>query len=646
MENNKNFRFDINGLRAYAVMLVVLFHFKVKGFQAGFIGVDIFFVISGFLMTGIIIGNLYKDQFSILKFYLARATRIIPAMFVVCVLLLITGWFTLLPSDYQALSKHVLASINFFSNIAYYRESGYFDTSSHNKALLHTWSLSVEWQFYILLPIILVLVNKIDKSKKLIPPLFIVGFMVSLALSVYYTKSNPRFAFYFLPTRFWELLAGGIVFLYGKQFATSATVHKVVEIVGFILILIGCFKFSEFSLWPSYNALLPVLGTIMIIYANQQNSVLTKPAIFQWLGKCSYSIYLWHWPIVFYLNYYDLLDNTTALGLGILGSIVLGYLSYRLVEIPTKDFFARFTLLKNYAIWIISVAILSLLSILVFKKEGIQNRFPAKINNVLNVQKDINPKTEACLTGKKCSYGTGPVALLVIGDSHANAMINGIQAALPKNTSLDAWTIRGCATILGLKRIGPPLTDCGSKVATILKEVEKYPANVPVLIVNRINNAFGGEIENEDVSKPQRYIITPHQAYDKAYEDEMTQAYLNTLAAFAKSHPVYVTRPTPEAQGSVPLILAKDILHDKNESNLRLSMADYQKRSGAAWAAQDKAHQLYNVQIIDVTKSFCDNSYCYFTKDGLPLLHDDDHMSWKGSTLLTPLFKQQIFNNK
>ena len=152
MQNN-SFRQDINGLRAIAVIAVVLFHFNASWMPGGFAGVDVFFVISGFLMTGIIFRGIEQENFSILKFYVARANRIIPALAVLCLVLLVFGWFYLTPLDYKALGKHAASSVAFLSNIIYWRESGYFDAASHEKWLLHTWSLSVEWQFYILYPL-------------------------------------------------------------------------------------------------------------------------------------------------------------------------------------------------------------------------------------------------------------------------------------------------------------------------------------------------------------------------------------------------------------------------------------------------------------------------------------------------------------
>lgn len=162
---SQTFRHDINGLRAIAVIAVVLFHFNPSWVPGGFAGVDVFFVISGFLMTGIIFRGLEQNNFSILKFYVARANRIIPALAVLCSVLLVVGWFYLTPLEYKALGKHAASSITFLSNITYWREAGYFDTSSHEKWLLHTWSLSVEWQFYIIYPIILVLLSKLFSIK-------------------------------------------------------------------------------------------------------------------------------------------------------------------------------------------------------------------------------------------------------------------------------------------------------------------------------------------------------------------------------------------------------------------------------------------------------------------------------------------------
>lgn len=209
------FRPDIAGLRAWALLAVVLFHFNIPGFGGGFVGVDIFFAISGYLMTQIILRGLEGERFSIWGFYLARARRIVPALLVLCAVLLTLGWFVLPASDYRPLGMHALTSVMFASNIQYWREAGYFDSASHDKWLLHTWSLSVEWQFYLVLPLLLWGVWKLWPGRLSAARVLIAVLLVSFALSVWLTSQKPEAAFFLLPTRAWEMLAGALVALYG-----------------------------------------------------------------------------------------------------------------------------------------------------------------------------------------------------------------------------------------------------------------------------------------------------------------------------------------------------------------------------------------------------------------------------------------------
>lgn len=304
MVNTKQFRYDINGLRAYAVILVVLFHFQVFGFSAGFIGVDIFFVISGYLMTKIIIDQIMQEKFSIWKFYLARGIRILPALLLLTFMIALVGWFLLIPEEYKNYGKHAASSITFLSNFVYWRESSdYFSAAAHDKILLHTWSLSVEWQFYIILPIILLIIGKIKRNRNILNLAVLFGFIISLILSYKVSQFSPTTAFYMIPTRAWEMLAGGLVYAYFSKLVIANSFKSLVEFTGFGLILLSLFIFKTTTLWPSFNAVLPVLGSMLILISNSNNSVLTKPKVFQLTGNSSYSIYLWHWPIVFFITY-------------------------------------------------------------------------------------------------------------------------------------------------------------------------------------------------------------------------------------------------------------------------------------------------------------------------------------------------------
>ena len=221
--NNHQFRTDINGLRAYAVVFVVLFHFNVFGFSAGYLGVDVFFVISGYLMTKIIVEKLEHNNFSFVDFYLSRIIRIYPALLFLVLVLTALGLFVFIPEDLKNFAKDARYSLTFLSNNLFYEQSGdYFATSSHDKALLHTWSLAVEWQFYILFPIILYTFKKLTKQTKYIGILLLILFSCSFLLSVKLTPENPIYAFFKLSTRAWELIAGGLVYFYFNQYSLSS----------------------------------------------------------------------------------------------------------------------------------------------------------------------------------------------------------------------------------------------------------------------------------------------------------------------------------------------------------------------------------------------------------------------------------------
>ena len=640
---NSNFRYDINGLRAYAVILVVLFHFGILGFSAGFIGVDIFFVISGFLMTSIVIKSLEKGNFSLLNFYLARGIRIVPALFVVSIIVLILGWFFLLPPDYRSLGKHTFSSINFFSNIVYWKESGYFDTDSHNKALLHTWSLSVEWQFYLVFPIVVSLLYKLKSSRKFLLSFIILGTIFSFILSIIITEKNPSAGFFLLPTRAWEMLLGGLIFFVPKE---KIPYKKPIEFIGFSLIAISCYIFSTNTLWPSYNAILPALGAFLILLAHQQNSIFTKGSIFQWLGNNSYSIYLWHWPIVFFLHYFYKNDDYVFIILGIVLSIILGWISYTYIENPSRKKLSKLSKIKSYSLWFLSITILSLISFLFFKFNGIQNRFSDEINRISSVKYDINPRKGECHSSPyddkllNCNYGQGPLALIVIGDSHADALLNGLIHALPKNQSLTTYTISGCSTVLGLRRIDESNFKCGDKVAELIKKVDTYPKHIPIIIINRLHPIFTSEYNG----KPKYFVTQPHISMNRTFISEMENAYLDTMKKLSKDRKVYITKPIPEATFDIPSTAGKVKLYSLSNKNLSIPMTEYLDLNREAIQAQNKASLQANVSLVDLSHFFCEKEICNFTKNGIPLFFDDDHMSWTASLKLSPIFKKEIFD--
>ncbi|HGM9746366.1 acyltransferase family protein [Proteus sp. fly-1013] len=292
----KKFRTDINGMRAIAVLLVILFHFDNSLAPAGFIGVDIFFVISGYLMTSIILTGIENNNFSIIKFYSARCKRIIPALMLLIFILVFLSYFLIEPNDYKKIGIHARDSLLFISNITYFNESGYFDVESMEKFLLHTWSLSVEWQFYLIYPLIILAISKITTSSNTRKSLVFL-FFVSLILSSVITKIDPSQAYYMIHTRAWEMMAGGLAFAYPVT-KVSEKNKKILFFLCLIIIIFASYFFDSNTPWPSFYASIPVVATAIILAINYEKNFILSNPIFQKIGLWSYSIYLFHWPLL------------------------------------------------------------------------------------------------------------------------------------------------------------------------------------------------------------------------------------------------------------------------------------------------------------------------------------------------------------
>ncbi len=377
-------RNDINFLRAIAVLIVVLYHFNIGGFSLGFIGVDIFFVISGFLMTKIIVEQLNNSTLNLFNFYKSRAIRLIPALFFMCVIVFIVGWFFLFNYEFEKLSKHILSSINFFSNFTYWKESGYFDVEAKEKILLHTWSLSLEWQFYLIYPVLLCLAFKSRKSNYDI--LYFLIFLVILSLSFlhFILKIDPTANFYLLPSRVWEFVLGGIVYLISKNYSIKN--KNLLTILGYF-ILIFSLLFTFDTLWPSYSTLIPVIGTSLIIFCQSDYSFY-KNKIISLIGLSSYSIYLWHWPIVYILNkfnrdYYH--ENNIVIFIAIILSLVLGIISYKIIEVPIKTYLIKKTDKSIFIYWFLSIGLLSFVTFLGSISFFPNNPKQEKVENILAI---------------------------------------------------------------------------------------------------------------------------------------------------------------------------------------------------------------------------------------------------------------------
>jgi len=417
-----DFRKDINGLRAIAVLAVVLYHFKVSGFNGGFVGVDVFFVISGYLMTAIISKKIEGQGFSFLQFYLDRCWRILPALLFLCITLAIFGWHFLPPTDYRTLAKHLFSTITFLSNIIFWREDGYFDETSTEKWLLHTWSLSVEWQFYLIYPIILTLAYKFTPRKHI--SRFIGVFLIaSLLLSALLSPKEPTASFYLLPTRAWEMLLGAQVFFL-RSINWSRTKRSSIAIIGLASIFASILYFDATTSWPSWRALLPSMGTALIIASHQQDSLWASNALSQLLGKISYSVYLWHWPLVVALHYFDLPFNAANILIAIATSFVLGYLSYIIIERPSLQVRKKIGYpIQIFALFFFTVSIIAP-SAFLYLKSGYPDRLSTQYRQAT---KDI---VMPLRTNGWCFYSVDSIAKLSVGEDGTRCPLGDTRSSI------------------------------------------------------------------------------------------------------------------------------------------------------------------------------------------------------------------------
>jgi peptidoglycan/LPS O-acetylase OafA/YrhL len=348
----KTYREDVDCLRAVAVLSVIGFHWQIAGLSGGYVGVDVFFVISGYLITKLIAGELFAGTFSFANFYLRRARRILPALYATVFVSAVVGWFVLLPPAMLDFGRSAVSVFLFASNILFWREAGYFDQAAATKPLLHTWSLSVEEQFYLVVPALLWgLVRTYRERRSVIAMVLIAVALLSFALSCWQTAHTPSAAFYLSPGRAWEFILGsGLLLVERKTMGSFARI--VAFVVGTAMIVAAALTFGHTALFPGPAALLPCLGTALIVWANVQPASGPAAALLHggaFVGRISYSLYLWHWPVYAFARVWMQADEGLSLGIKAVLAIVtlaLSLISYATIEQPFR---ARLALRNNKA---------------------------------------------------------------------------------------------------------------------------------------------------------------------------------------------------------------------------------------------------------------------------------------------------------
>jgi peptidoglycan/LPS O-acetylase OafA/YrhL len=643
-----SFRHDINGLRAWAVIAVVLFHFGIPGFSGGFIGVDVFFVISGFLMTRIIVTDLEEGRFSLWRFYLARAKRIIPALLALCLTLLCLGWFWLPTPDYVQLAKHSFAAIVFLSNIAFWKEAGYFDSASHEKWLLHTWSLSVEWQFYIILPLALILVWRLFGKRGLMPSLILAS-IISLGLSVILSSLTPGAGFFLIPTRAWEMAAGGVIWWLTQRQTISGKTRVYTEWLGFLCIAISVVTFESSMPWPSSNALLPVIGTMLVLAAARQDSILTSNPLAQRLGSSSYSIYLWHWPISVLLVYTNALHDPKWVMAGLLASLSLGELSLRLIENPARKWLSRQTMRQSVCAISFAIALSATFSIMATIVH-FPTRLAPQIDLIANESMNKPARTDECfpksgIGSPSCIYGGKNIRAIVVGDSHGHVLVSAVEAALPNKTDgLINLTYSGCPTLSGAMVVPGMLHDniqCKEFNQWLKEKLSTLNSDIPAIVSNRTSAyAFGQQVADaKKLNRPLVYFSKVYSSPAPAFLSEFKTSLVSTLCEIAAERQVYVVRPVPEMRVNVPTALSRALSFGRSEIDISLSETEYRQRNAFVWQAQDEAAKKCGIKILDPLPYLCKGGKCRGTDNGIPIYFDDNHLNEYGNKLLVPMFK-------
>ncbi len=474
----EKYRADIDGLRAVAVLQVLAYHVDIHRLRGGFVGVDVFFVISGFLISSIILSDLDSSRFSLIGFYERRIRRIFPALVAMLLGTAVLAYKFCLPTEFVAFAKSLLAATFSVSNVLFLHQSGYFDAPARMKPLLHTWSLGVEEQFYVFLPLFLIVVRRVFAKRQVL----MVGVvaLLSFAVSVIGTFRSHDATFYLAPTRAWELLLGTLLALNVFPRISSPLWRNLASLLGGVLILAAGVAFNSSTPFPGAAALLPCVGAALIIAAGTSGTSIVGRALslrpVAFIGIISYSLYLWHWPLIVFQGANGLLvkgltPNGTKVVL-ILASVVIAALSWRFVEQPFRG--RGFPLSRTVIFRMASVAaaVLLFLGAGILATGGIPSRYPVEAVKVASYLDYTNAATEAqyrvgtCfLTSKNTYQDFNPAVCLqqdrrkpndlLIGDSHAAQLWYGLSSTFTDVNLMQA-TASGCKPTLDQSRSVEP----------------------------------------------------------------------------------------------------------------------------------------------------------------------------------------------
>lgn len=625
--SNIKYRPDIDGLRAIAVLSVIFFHFNRSWLPGGFVGVDIFFVISGFLITSILYKELKNSEFSFPKFYLRRIKRILPVFFVVVFAVILFGYFVMTPKAYYALGNSAASTLGFLSNMYFAGRGGYFD-SSDQFPLLHTWSLSVEEQYYLVWPVLLLLLFKLNlnlqKTKLITLLLIVIFFALSQILCANYHWAS--WAYFILPSRAGELLIGSYI-AFTTPNNTNSKFSLWSSLLGILLIVASLIFLNKTSQFPGINSFWPTLGAALIIYGNPQsivNKCLATPLLV-YIGLLSYSLYLWHWPILAYMRYIvpsptgDLSVMLIVIAAGL--TFLLSIASYYLIEQPTRKMNLKF--LQAFKFYFIAPAALVILfAFFNYTSKGNLGRYSNEFLEKFKLQSGIIDETTCHNTAKRyCVLGQNDnlkiKPILVYGDSHAGELeyfFRKLSAESSHKLVFHGLTSDSCTVATDLNVVSSRYRHICELNRTSFKEVsEQYKT---IIIAGRW----------------EKVLLPPSQNGATPDYPKKLDAFIRNLSLAGKR--VIIIAQVPNYNIDVN---KNEFVTRRLGFNLNYKMNDDYRQANSI--VEKIAKNYKNVYFINLNQNLCPAGVCspYDSKNQI-LYKDDNHLNMYGSEVLANHF--------
>ena len=641
------YRPDIDGLRCVAILTVLLYHFDFGAFSGGFVGVDVFFVISGYLITSIISREVEAGEFSLARFYERRCRRILPPLFVVVAASIAGGLVVMMPADLTQLARSAVATLAFVSNFWFWWYGGdYFARTVENQPLLHTWSLAVEEQFYVVFPLLFLLVHRFRPKRT--KAVIVILSALSLAMSVGGVSSEPVAAFYFSPARFWELGVGCALALGALKLPAARGLREMLAVLGVGLIAIPVIAYDGGTVFPGWTAMPPVLGAALLILVNTGHGLtvvgraLASP-VPVWIGKVSYSLYLWHWPLIALATY-----TVGGAPLGLEARIVLvaitfglAALSWRFVERPF-----RVSRMDRKAVFALSgsvAAVLAACAIGIVLKSGLPQRLDDSelaLASYVDVRDQRTPEcVDSVLERHVCVFGNGKPRIALWGDSHADALAPAIlKAAAEHGRSVAFLSNAACAPLLNMERKDVPR--CGQANRASAAYILSDPTIDTVILSARWAYWQSMRLPFSD----RQHLKLWSSDGSPADFDRSLNLTVTKLRQAGKK--VIVIGSVPELPGAVPeRMFAEERLGLPPGSPLQL--ADVRRRNAGVDPVLKQLSESSGIRVLDAARLVC-APVCVTKFAGRPAYRDSNHLTPEAATrmLSGPLSKLLTSNGE